>query len=153
MRKIASRKPMKRKSARSKCSGWRARTWLAPQGRPRKPTENRMRSRKLMGRTWMLLGTVLLVLSACNRSVEPVGTIFVSGRIDGDTVDISSKIPGRVVNLTVREGDLVKASEIVAWLSSEQEEAIRDSQKARIVSDERRMDQLEKTLVTNGEKV
>jgi len=106
-----------------------------------------------MGRTWMLLGTVLLVLSACNRSVEPVGTIFVSGRIDGDTVDISSKIPGRVVNLTVREGDLVKASEIVAWLSSEQEEAIRDSQKARIVSDERRMDQLEKTLVTNGEKV
>ena len=106
-----------------------------------------------MLRKWMLLGTVLLVLSGCNRNPQPAGTIFVSGRIDGDTVDISSKIPGRIVNLTVREGDSVKAGDVVAWLSSEQEEAIRDAQKARIVSDERRMDQLEKQLDTNAEKV
>ena len=106
-----------------------------------------------MGRMWMLLGTVLLVLSGCRRSTEPPGTIFVSGRIDGDTVDISSKIPGRIVNLTVREGDSVKSGQIVAWLSSEQEEAIRDAQKARIVSAERRRDQLKKQLDTNDEKV
>jgi membrane fusion protein YbhG len=106
-----------------------------------------------MRRKWMLLGSVLFILSGCNRNIEPAGTIFVSGRIDGDTVDISSKLPGRIVNLTAREGDSVKAGQVVAWLASEQEEAIRDAQKARIVSDERRMDQLEKQIATNGEKV
>ena len=106
-----------------------------------------------MKRTWILCGTVLLVLSGCKRSGEPEGTIFVSGRIDGDTVDISSKMPGRIVNLTVREGDSVEAGQVVAWLSSPQEEAIRDAQKARIVSDQRRLDQLQRQLATYGEKV
>ena len=76
-----------------------------------------------------------------------------SGRIDGDTVDISSKMPGRIVNLTVREGDSVEAGQVVAWLSSPQEEAIRDAQKARIVSDQRRLDQLQRQQATYAEKV
>jgi len=101
----------------------------------------------------MLFGTVLLVLSGCRRNVEPEGTIFVSGRIDGDTVDISSKIAGRIVNLSAREGDSVKAGQVVAWLSSPQEEAIRDAQKARIVSDQRKLDQLQRQLATYDEKV
>jgi len=106
-----------------------------------------------MKRTWVLFGTVLLVLSGCRRSAEREGTIFVSGRIDGDTVDISSKIAGRIVNLTVREGDSVAAGQVVAWLSSPQEEAIRDAQKARIVSDQRRVDQLQRQLATYDEKI
>jgi len=106
-----------------------------------------------MKRTWILFGTVLLVLSGCRRSAEPEGTIFVSGRIDGDTVDISSKMPGRIVNLTVREGDSVEAGQVVAWLSSAQQEAIRDTQKARILSDEHKLDQLQRQLATYGEKI
>lgn len=106
-----------------------------------------------MKRTWMLLGTVLLVLSGCRRSAEPAGTIFVSGRIDGDTVDIASKIAGRIVDLKVREGDSVEAGQVVAWLSSPQEEAIRDAQKARIVGDQRSVDQLRKELATYNEKI
>ena len=95
-----------------------------------------------MKRTWTLLPLALLVLSGCGRNSEPAGTVFVSGRIDGDTVDISSKIAGRIVDLKVREGDVVKADQIVAVLSSTQEEAIRDAQKARIVSAQRLLDQL-----------
>jgi HlyD family secretion protein len=106
-----------------------------------------------MKRTWMLFGTLLLVLSGCKRNVEPEGTIFVSGRIDGDTVDISSKMPGRIENLTVREGDSVEAGQVVATLSSAQEEAIRDTQKARIVSDQRRVDQFQSQLATFDERV
>jgi HlyD family secretion protein len=106
-----------------------------------------------MKRTWILLGAALLGLCGCNRNAEPASTIFVSGRIDGDTVDISSKIPGRIVNLTVREGESVEAGHVVAWLSSPQEEAIRDAQKARIVSDQRKVDQLQRQLDTYGEKV
>lgn len=106
-----------------------------------------------MKRTWMLLGIVVIALSGCKKSAEPPGTLFVSGRIDGDTVDISSKIQGRIVNVNVREGDSVTADQVLAWLSSPQQEAIRDAQKARIVSDQRKTDQLKKQLATNAEKV
>ena len=106
-----------------------------------------------MKRTWMLLGMVVIALSGCKKSAEPPGTLFISGRIDGDTVDISSKIQGRIVNVTVREGDSVTAGQVLAWLSSPQQEAIRDAQKDRIVSDQRKTDQLKRQLATNAEKV
>jgi HlyD family secretion protein len=106
-----------------------------------------------MKRILVLFGIILLSLTGCKRKTEPENTLFVSGRIDGDTVDISSKIAGRIVDLKVREGDSVQAGQVVAWLSSPQEEAIRDSQKARIVSDQRRVDQLRREVATNDERV
>jgi HlyD family secretion protein len=92
----------------------------------------------------LFLLTLLVALFGCTR--EPEGDLFVSGRIDGDTVDISSKIAGRIVDLKVREGDTVQAGQIVAWLSSPQEEARRDAQRARIT-------QLERQLATYDERV
>jgi HlyD family secretion protein len=106
-----------------------------------------------MKRTWTLLPLAVLILSGCDRNSDPPGTVFVSGRIDGDTVDISSKIAGRIVDLKVREGDVVKADQIVAILSSTQEEAIRDAQKARIVSAQRMLDQLRRQRDTYTEKI
>jgi HlyD family secretion protein len=101
----------------------------------------------------ILSAICLLFLAGCRRNSQPEGYLFVSGRIDGDTVDISSKIAGRIVDLKVREGDCVEAGQIVAWLSSPQEEAIRDAQKARIVSDQRTRDQLQRQLATYDEKI
>ena len=106
-----------------------------------------------MKRSWMLFGIALMFQAGCKKSAEPPGTLFVSGRIDGDTVDISSKIQGKLVNLTVREGDPVSAGQILAQLESPQQIAIRDAQKARIVSDQRKTDQLKKELATNAENV
>jgi HlyD family secretion protein len=103
--------------------------------------------------TWLLIVSLMLVLSGCKRNQEPAGTLFISGRIDGDTVDISSKIAGKIVNLKVREGDSVKMGQVLAVLSSAQDEALRDAQKSRIVSDQRRVTQLQKQLATNAEKV
>lgn len=103
--------------------------------------------------TWILLPMAVLVLYGCGRNSDADGTVFVSGRIDGDTVDISSKIAGRVVNLNVREGDTVKADQVLAWLSSPQEEAIRDAQKARIVADQRNLDGLQRQVSTYDEKI
>jgi HlyD family secretion protein len=101
----------------------------------------------------MVLGIVATLLAGCKRNATPVGTLFVSGRIDGDSVDLSSKIQGRVVNLTVREGDSVEAGQVIAWLESAQQEAIRDAQKARIVSGQRTVAELERDLGTYDEKV
>ena len=92
----------------------------------------------------MVLLTIAAVLFGCQR--EPEAGLFVSGRIDGDTVDISSKIAGRIVDLKVREGDTVEKGQIVAWLSSPQEEARRDAQKQRII-------QLERQISTYDERV
>jgi HlyD family secretion protein len=106
-----------------------------------------------MKRTGMFFAVVLIVLSGCRKKAEPTNTLFVSGRIDGDTVDISSKIQGRIVNVTAREGDSVTAGQVLAWLASPQQEAIRDAQKARIVSDQRKVDQLKRQLSTYAEKI
>ena len=106
-----------------------------------------------MKRMWMVLGVGFVILLGCKKKAEPEGSLFVSGRIDGDTVDISSKIAGRIVNLKVREGDSVQAGDVVAWLSSPQEEAIRDAQKARIVSDQRTLDGWKRQLATYDEKI
>jgi HlyD family secretion protein len=106
-----------------------------------------------MARVGMLSIWIVLILAGCNRNKEPEGTLFVSGRIDGDTVDVSSKIPGQIEELKVREGDNVQPGQVLAMLSSPQEEALRDTQKARIVSDQRRVDQLQKSIATYDEKM
>jgi HlyD family secretion protein len=77
-----------------------------------------------MKRIWMLFAITLLGISGCGRtSAYSDGKLFVSGRIDGDTVDLSAKRPGRVVEITVREGDSVEAGQVLAVLSSDQDEA------------------------------
>jgi HlyD family secretion protein len=93
------------------------------------------------------------LVAGCKRNATPENALFVSGRIDGDSVDISSKIQGKIVNLTVREGDSVEAGQVIAWLESAQQDAIRDAQKARIVSGQRTVDELERGLGTYDEKV
>src|SRR6185369_13209422 len=134
------------------CWGWRGRIWRGQQERRKKHIANDG-LREGMKRTWMVFGIALMFLTGCKKSAESPGTLFISGRIDGDTVDVSSKIQGQIVDVTVREGDSVTAGQVLAWLSSPQQEAIRDSQKARIVSDQRKTDQLKKQLATNAEKV
>src|SRR5947208_11105082 len=115
-----------------------------------KPTRNDVGKPAL---AWILLGASLLTLAGCGRGKDQEGTVFVSGRIDGDTVDISSKIAGRIVDLKAREGDSVKAGQVVAWLSSPQEEALRDAQKARIISAQRLVDQLQRQQSTYEERI
>ncbi|MGH9844631.1 MAG: HlyD family secretion protein, partial [Blastocatellia bacterium] len=50
----------------------------------------------------------------------PGNVIAVSGRIEGDTAAVAAKTSGRVRELTVREGDRVKAGQVVATLDDEQ---------------------------------
>jgi HlyD family secretion protein len=104
--------------------------------------------------TWILLTITLLGLSGCgSTSADSEGNLFVSGRIDGDTVDLSSKRSGRIVEIMVREGDTVEAGQIVAVLASEQDEATREQQTARIQSDKRKVEQLKRQLATYAERV
>ena len=44
----------------------------------------------------------------------PAGIVGVNGRVEATQVDISTKIPGRVVEIVPHEGDLVSPGEVVA---------------------------------------
>src|ERR1044071_2058889 len=44
----------------------------------------------------------------------PPGVIQVSGRIEGDDAVVASKTSGRIREITVREGDEVKAGQVIA---------------------------------------
>ncbi len=57
-----------------------------------------------------------LLWQAQMRRGLPEGLIQANGRIEGDTVIIASKTPGRIVELTVREGDGVKAGQVLVRL-------------------------------------
>jgi len=96
-----------------------------------------------MSRKWMFAGTVLLLaLAGCSRVTkgsESEGTLFVSGRIDGDTVDISSKRDGKIVEIRVREGDSVEAGQLLARILSPQDDAQVVAQKANVVENERKL--------------
>jgi HlyD family secretion protein len=101
----------------------------------------------------MLLAITLLSLGSCRTSANTDGTLFVSGRIDGDTVDISSKRPGRITEIKVREGDSVQAGQLLAVISSDQDQARYEAQEARVTSDQRKLRQLQQQLKTYGEKI
>jgi HlyD family secretion protein len=72
---------------------------------------------------------VILVLAAAgfmvwrhffSGPVVPPNVIQVSGRIEGDDATVASKTAGRIREITVREGDEVKAGQVVAVLDDEQ---------------------------------
>jgi HlyD family secretion protein len=100
----------------------------------------------------MVLFAVMLAAIGCRKSGNPQ-TLFASGRIDGDVVDLSTKRSGRIVEIKVREGDTVKAGQVLVVLDSEQDEASVDQQKAKLISDKRNVDQLRRQLDTYKEKI
>lgn len=107
-----------------------------------------------MERTWMLLAIALLSLNGCgSTSAESEGKLFVSGRIDGDIIDISSKRPGKIFEVTVREGADVQAGQLLAVISSPQDEAEYAAQQSRVSSDRHKLQQLQRQLNTYAEKI
>jgi HlyD family secretion protein len=64
----------------------------------------------------------------------PHNIIVLSGRIEGDDSTVASKTAGRIREIRVREGDVVKAGDIIAVLDEEQ--AAAREQQARSASQE-----------------
>jgi len=56
-----------------------------------------------------------LLLAGCRRGDE-AGTLRLNGRIEAAMVDLASKVPGRVLEVKVREGDRVKAGDLLVTL-------------------------------------
>lgn len=58
-----------------------------------------------------------------NRPELPKSIAFGNGRIEATEVDIATKIPGRLIDVSVNEGDAVKTGQIVAKLDTDELDA------------------------------
>lgn len=95
----------------------------------------------MASKQWLLRLTVVLaaivvavvawrVYAAGSRL--PDNVIAVSGRIEGDDSAIASKQPGRVVSVRYREGDSVRAGDVIATLDDAQARAAVADARARL---------------------
>lgn len=64
----------------------------------------------------MALSAATISLPGCSRRNDEDGVIHLNGRIEAPTVDLAPKVAGRVVSVHVREGQRVKAGEMLVSL-------------------------------------
>jgi HlyD family secretion protein len=88
----------------------------------------------------MLLLT--LVAAACNRNQDDT-TVHLNGRIEAPTVDLGPKVPGRVAEVFVREGDRVKAGMLLVRLDLGETSIAVEREQAGVRSAEARAQDLE----------
>lgn len=85
---------------------------------------------KLSGKSWILLLLALLVFAvgyylweSLTRDELPAGFASGNGRIEAVEIDISTRTPGRIVEILVREGDFVKPGQVLARMDTDVLEA------------------------------
>jgi HlyD family secretion protein len=64
----------------------------------------------------------------------PDNIITLSGRIEGDDSAVAAKTTGRILEVTVREGDTVKAGDVIAVLDDQQVRARQDQAQSALVA-------------------
>ncbi|NNF72706.1 MAG: biotin/lipoyl-binding protein [Rhodobacteraceae bacterium] len=86
--------------------------------------------RKLLGNRLSIVAAIVLVAGAAyyflaspGEDLLPEGIVVGNGRVEAVQVDVSTKIPGRVSEVVVREGDLVNIGDVVARMDVAQLEA------------------------------
>ena len=63
-------------------------------------------------------GLVLLALAAGCRQDAPTDRVRVSGHVEADDVQLAAEVGGRVLELTIAEGDRVTAGQVIARLDT-----------------------------------
>jgi multidrug resistance efflux pump len=83
----------------------------------------------------LTVGSLIWYLTTTNRS----GDLQLVGTVDANEVIVSSKIPGRIQNLTVEEGDPVKAGELIASIESDDLAAATKAAEATAAGDQQKL--------------
>jgi len=71
-----------------------------------------------------------------SRPSLPENIVALSGRIEGDDSAVSPKTSGHILEIRVREGDLVKAGDTIAVLDDQQVRAREDQARAAVIQSE-----------------
>jgi multidrug resistance efflux pump len=91
----------------------------------------------------LILMGILLIASFCWYlfSTERSTDLQLIGTVDANEVVVSSRIPGRIQQLTVDEGDSVKAGELIATIQSDDLAAARNAAEAAAASQQFKLQQ------------
>jgi HlyD family secretion protein len=106
------------------------------------------RNRVFMILGLLTVGSLIWYLLTTNRSSD----LQLIGTVDANEVIVSSKIPGRIQQLTVQEGDAVKSGQLIAVIESEDLAAALKAAQATAASDSAKLREAEVTeRQDNGE--
>ena len=107
------------------------------------------------GRARTVIVLIVLLLAAGAITVwrvvlaKPRGAaniIYLSGRIEGDDSAVSSKATGRLLEVKVREGDMVKAGDVIAVLDDQQVRAREAQAQATVAQTEAKLEWARKQI-------
>jgi HlyD family secretion protein len=79
------------------------------------PAVPRLPARQWRAAVALLAACASIGVAGCRERAEPT-VLVLNGRIEAPTVDLAAKIAGRVVEVRVREGDRVKAGDLLVRL-------------------------------------
>ena len=102
-----------------------------------------------------LVTYVVLAVALIGCEAGPAGssaTLEISGRIEADETRLAAQIAGRVSAVEVREGDAVKAGQVLVRCSSEQALAMNDQSNAMVEAARRQVQQARTLLPLLDEK-
>jgi HlyD family secretion protein len=86
----------------------------------------------------VLIGAGALIWRSVAPPAVPADRVALSGRIEADEAMVAPKLSGRILEVRVREGDSVKAGEVIAILDEEQVRAREDQAQAAVAQAEAR---------------
>ena len=84
---------------------------------------------------------------------EPTAVLEVSGRIEGDESRLAAQIPGRIAAVEVREGDAVKAGQVLVRCSSDQALARNEQSRAMVEAAQRQLERAQAQLPLLDERL
>jgi HlyD family secretion protein len=117
-------------------------TTRPPQDPPAPPAEGGF-PRSRVVRILMIVGAIVVALVIWKIFFAtpslPASIIPLSGRIEGDDSAIAPKTSGKVLDITVREGDSVTAGQVIAHLDDAQVRAREDQARAALADAQARM--------------
>lgn len=85
-----------------------------------------------------VVGTAVWYFVLRTPAVDP-NVIKLSGRIEGDDAAVSAKVAGRIREINVREGDQVKAGQLIAVIDDEQVKAREEQERSLVQQSEARV--------------
>jgi HlyD family secretion protein len=94
----------------------------------------------------LIVGGVLIYYFFLRHSEDEGTDILVSGNIEVTTVDVSFKIPGKIEQLAVEEGDKIKEGQLVASLEHRDLMAQKDKAEATLEAAQSRVPTLQKNI-------
>lgn len=123
-----------------------------PSGTPASPSRAR---RFLLIGGILLLGIAMFVVWRVffTGPAQPDNVIFLSGRIEGDESSVAGKTTGRLLQANFREGDQVKAGDVIAVLDDTQIRYREDQARAGVAQAEARLHGAREQIAVLNEQI